>query len=606
MSDTRAQAGAPGQAASHRLLGRLLRENIRPHLGTLGLAALCMAAVAATTGANAWLLKPAVDDIFVGRDARMLWLVPAAVLAVSVVKGFASYGQSVLMSLVGQRIIADTQVRMYASLIRADLAQLNQVHTGRLISSFLYDVNLLRDAVGRAVTGIVKDALTFMALVVVMFVQDWRLALATLVVFPLVAVAIRRLGKSMRKSSRRTQEATGHLSTHLAETLEGARLVKAYGMEDYETGRARRSVEERLRHIVKGVRTRSAAAPMTEALGGVAVAIAILYGGWQAQAGTLTLGAFTSFLAALLMAYQPLKSLATLNAALQEGLAAAERIFAVLDRRPAIRDAAGALPLRVTQGEVRFEGVDFAYGTETPALHGIDLAVPAGRMVALVGHSGAGKSTLMNLIPRFYDPTAGRVLIDGQDLRQVTLASLRGAIALVAQETRLFDDTVAANIAYGRPGTDRAEVERAARAAAAHDFVAALPQGYDTPVGENGVRLSGGQRQRLAIARAMLRDAPILLLDEATSSLDAEAEGKVQAALGELMRGRTTVVIAHRLSTVMAAHEIHVLEGGRIVESGSHARLLAKGGAYARLFQMQFAGQAGEEAAAARKARAGA
>ena len=587
-----AAAGARGPATTGHLLGRLLRQQIRPHARTLVVAALCMAVVAATTGANAWLLKPAVDEIFVGGNMAMLWLVPAAVLTVTVAKAFASYGQSVLMSRVGQSIIADTQVAMYDRLIRADLAYLHGTHTGQLISSFLYDVTLLRDAVGRAITGLVKDALTFLALVVVMFVQDWRLACLTLVVFPVVGIAIRKLGRRMRKASTRTQEATGRLSTHLTETLENARVVKAYGMEGYETERARRAVDDRLQHLMRSVRTRSAAAPVTEALGGIAIAVAILYGGWQAHQGALTLGAFMSFLAALLMAYQPLKSLATLNAALQEGLAAAERVFTVLDRVPRVADPAAAEPFRVARGEVRFEGVGFHYGGGVPALNGIDLVVPAGRMVALVGQSGAGKSSLMNLIPRFYDATEGRVLVDGRDVRDIRLADLRAGLALVSQETRLFDDTIAANIAYGRTGATPEQIRDAARAAAAHDFIEALPQGYDTVAGENGVRLSGGQRQRIAIARAMLRDAPILLLDEATSSLDAEAERKVQDALLRLARGRTTLVIAHRLSTVMAADEIHVMEDGRIVESGPHARLLARGGAYARLFALQFAGQA--------------
>ena len=556
----------PPPESSHRLLGRLLRAHVRPYAGRLALAALCMVVVAATTGANAWLLQPAVDEIFIARSETMLVLLPIVVLLVALFKGGAGYGEGVLMAGVGQRIIADTQKSMYAHLIRADLGYLHEIHTGKLLASFLYDANLLRDAVSRAINGMIKDGLTVIALVIVMFIQDWQLALATLFVFPLAGLAMRRLGRRVRKAATQTQAETGRLSQHLTETLESARLVKAYSMEARETARAGQAIERRLRQILKMVRTRAASRPVMEMLSGIAVAIAIFYGGWQAQAGNLSLGAFTSFLAAMLMAYQPVKSLATLNNALQEGLSAAQRIFAVLDVEPEIREQPGAADLEFQAGEIRFDQVNFAYGTGVPALNGIDVTIPAGAMVALVGPSGAGKSSLLNLIPRFYDVGSGAVLIDGQDVRAVSLASLRGVIALVSQEARLFDDTVLVNIAYGRSGVGHEEIVEAARAADADGFIRALPEGYETVIGENGVKLSGGQRQRLAIARAILRNAPILLLDEATSALDSEAERQVQAALGRLMQGRTTLVIAHRLSTVMAADVILVMDAGRIVE----------------------------------------
>ena len=585
--DQKASAAPPQQ--SHRLMFRLLRDYVRPHTGRLLWAALFMAVVAATTGLNAWLLEPAVDKIFVSQEPGMLFLVPLVLVAVACLRGGATYLQSILMHGVGQRIIAETQVRIYRHLIRADLAFLQSIHSGKLLSSFLYDANLLRDAVGRALTGIVKDALTALVLGVVMFVQDWQLALVVVVIFPLVGVLIRKLGKRMRKVSTATQEETGKLASQLSETLDGARLVKAYGMEDGETERIRARIEKRLKEIMRGIRTRSAATPLTETLGGVAVALAIFYGGWRAQTGALSLGEFMSFLAALLMAYQPLKGLASLNTALQEGLAAAQRIFAILDVRPAIVDAPDANALSVTHGGVIFKNVAFSYGGNVPALRGIDLSIKPGSTVALVGPSGSGKTTLLNLIPRFYDPGRGRIEIDGQDIRAVTMDSLRGAIALVSQDITLFDDTVAANIAYGRPGAGPDDIAAAAKAAAAHDFITALPQGYYTLVGENGVRLSGGQRQRVAIARAMLKDAPILLLDEATSALDSEAEREVQGALEALKAGRTTLVIAHRLSTVMSANRIYVLDGGHVVESGNHGELMAKAGSYARLYKLQFA-----------------
>ena len=583
------QPDAPAPQLSHRLMLRLLREYVRPHAGRLIWAALFMAVVAATTGLNAWLLEPAIDKVFVERVPAMLVVVPLVLVVVAFLRGGATYLQSILMHGVGQRIIADTQVKMYRHLIGADLAYLQSIHSGELLSSFLYDANLLRDAVGRAITGIAKDALTALALAVVMFVQDWQLALVVLVTFPLVGVLIRNLGKRMRKVSTATQEETAKLAGQLSETLEGARLVKAHGMEEGETQHIRDRIERRLKEIMRGIRARSAATPLTEALGGIAIALAIFYGGWRAQTGALSLGEFMSFLAALLMAYQPLKGLANLNTALQEGLAAAQRIFAILDVRPTIVDRPDAATLQIDQGEINYSAVEFSYDNETAALHGVDIHVPPGSTVALVGPSGSGKTTLMNLLPRFYDPTMGRIEIDGQDIAGITIASLRAATALVSQDITLFDDTVAANIAYGRPGAAADDIRTAARVAAADGFITDLPQGYDTFVGENGVRLSGGQRQRIAIARAMLKDAPILLLDEATSALDSQAEREVQAALDALKAGRTTLVIAHRLSTVLAADHIYVLDRGRVVESGNHADLMAKGGSYAALYKLQFA-----------------
>jgi subfamily B ATP-binding cassette protein MsbA len=422
-----------------------------------------------------------------------------------------------------------------------------------------------------------------------MFYEDWMLALASFFAFPLAIQPIAKIGRRMRRVSANTQIEAGLITTLLNQTFQGARHVKAYGMEAYEEGRAATLFERMFRLIDRANRTRARASPLMEALGGAAIAVVILYGGYQVIDGSRTPGAFFTFITALLLAYQPLKSLANLNASLQEGLAAAQRLFEVLDIEPDIRDVPGARPLRVSGGEIRLEDVRFGYQPPAVALDGISLTVPAGSTVALVGPSGAGKTTVLNLIPRFYEVASGRIAIDGQDVRDVTLASLRGALALVAQEASLFDDTVRANIAYGRLDAGDAEIAAAAAAAGADRFIDELPQGYDTLVGEHGMRLSGGQRQRLAIARAMLKNAPILLLDEATSALDNESERQVQAALRRLMRGRTTLVIAHRLSTITGADLICVMDRGRIVESGKHAQLLARGGLYARLYETQFA-----------------
>ncbi len=578
-------------AHSAALVWRLVRDFMRPHALRVGLAFLLMGAAAGSTALRAWLMQPVLDDIFVGREASLLLLIAGGALGLALVKGLADYGEAVLMNRVGQRVIADVQKALFARMMRADLAYFHANPTGTLISRFTSDAALLRSAAANVLGAIGKDALTVIFLVGVMFYQDWLLALVSFFVFPLAIRPIVGIGRRMRRVSANTQAEYGQLTTLLSQTFQGARLVKAYGMEAYEESRAAGLFERIFTLIDRATRTRSRASPMMETLGGAAIAIVILYGGHQVIGGARTPGAFFSFVTALLLAYQPLKSLANLNASLQEGLAAAQRIFQVLDVEPMIRDRPGAAPLNIAGGEIRFDSVRFGYASGVVALDGVSLTVPAGHTVALVGASGAGKSTILNLIPRFFDVKEGSIAIDGQDVRSVTLASLRGAVALVSQEISLFDDTVRANIGYGRLGAPDAEIEAAARAAGAEGFIGELPQGYDTLVGEHGVRLSGGQRQRLAIARAMLKDAPILLLDEATSSLDSESERQVQAALRELIRGRTTLVIAHRLSTVQGADLICVVDRGRIVESGRHAELLARNGFYARLHAMQFAAE---------------
>jgi subfamily B ATP-binding cassette protein MsbA len=576
---------------SGALVRRLLRDFIGRHWRRLALALLCMAAASGSTALRAWLMEPVLDRIFIARDSSLLPLIAGAALALALVKSLADYGQTVLMNRVGQRLITDVQIAMFARLIRVDLAYFHAHPSGMLISRFMNDVGLLRSAAGNVLAGIGKDALTVVFLVAVMFYQDWSMALVAFVALPLAIRPVVRIGHRMRRVSADTQAEQGQLTTLLNQTFQGARHVKAYGMEEYETRRAALLFERIYRLIDRAIRTRARAGPMIEGLGGAAIALVIFYGGHQVIVGASTPGAFFSFITALLLAYQPAKSLATLNASLQEGLAAAQRVFEVIDLEPAIRDALGARPLLVHGGEVRFEEVRFGYQPGTVALDRISLTVPAGSTVALVGPSGAGKSTFLNLIPRFYDADAGRILIDGQEIGTVTLDSLRGAVALVSQEVSLFDDTVRANIAYGRFGASEADIEAAAVAAAADSFIRDLPQGYDTPVGEHGVRLSGGQRQRIAIARAMLKDAPILLLDEATSALDTESERQVQAALRSLMRDRTTIVIAHRFSTVIGADLICVMDRGRIVETGKHAQLLARNGLYSRLYRTQFAAE---------------
>ena len=589
--------GSGGRSAA--LIWRLTRDFMRPHGRRVVLAFLLMGLAAGSTAGRAWLMQPVLDRIFVAHEGSLLLLIAGAALALALAKGLADYGATVSMTRIGQRVIADVQIALFARLMRADLAYFHANPTGTLISRFTSDAVLLRNAAASVIAGIGKDAVTVVFLIGVMFYQDWLLALVSFFVFPLAIRPIVGIGRRIRRVAANTQAEIGQFTTLLSQTFQGARHVKAYGMEEYEERRAVGLIERLFMLIDRNTRTRSRASPMMETLGGMAIAVVILYGGHQVISGARTPGALFSFITALLLAYQPLKSLANLNASLQEGLAAAQRIFEVLDLEPMIRDMPGARPLHIAGGEIRFDDVCFGYVPGILAIDRTSLTIPAGHTVALVGPSGAGKSTMLNLIPRFFDVAAGSISIDRQDVRSVTLASLRGAIALVAQEVSLFDDTVRANIAYGRFGASAVEIEEAARAAAAHDFICELPSGYDTLVGEHGVRLSGGQRQRIAIARAMLKNAPILLLDEATAALDSEAERQVQTALNTLIRGRTTLVIAHRLSTIQRADLICVMNRGRIVETGRHGELLAHGGLYARLHAMQFADQHDQVAAGA-------
>ena len=587
------------------LMSRLARESIRPYVGWIVAAIICMALVAAATAASAWLMKPVINDVFFAKNETLLWIIAAAVFITFAIKGLANYGQSVLMSYVGQRIITDTQHRLYAHLTRMELGFFHDNPTGNLISRFTIDINMMRAAVSNALTGLGKDFLSLIGLVGVMFWQDWQLGLIAFVVFPVAVIPIARLGKRMRKVTVNTQEEMGQFTTLLEQTFQGARVVKSYGMEEYEKSRVRAIAERVFSLVFKAARVRSLASPIMESLGGVAITLVITYGGFRVIHDNMDPGSFFSFITALLLAYEPMKRLANLNATLQEGLAGAQRLFQLLDREPTIQEKPNAKALAITGGGIKLKDLQFSYVTGQAALADLSFDVPAGKTVALVGPSGAGKSTILNLIPRFYDVDSGRITIDGTDIQDVTFESLRGAMALVSQEITLFDDTIRANIAYGRPDASEDEIIKAAKNAAAHDFIMEMPVGYDTYVGERGTKVSGGQRQRLAIARAMLKNAPILLLDEATSALDTESERHVQSALTELMHGRTTLVIAHRLSTVMDADLIHVINQGKLVESGSHTELIAQDGIYARLYQLQFRDEVQQQAANNVQATAG-
>jgi subfamily B ATP-binding cassette protein MsbA len=530
-----------------------------------------------------------LDGIFISRDERLLVILPLAILVVAALKGAFSYGQNYLMNYVGNHVITDIRQELYLQLMRLPV-RFHDVNTsGRLVSRVINDVNLMANAVAGVLKDLFQQGLTFLAMIGVIFYQSWKLAAVSAIVIPISFYTMVQMGKRLRKLATHGQERIGDMASSLQESLAGIRIVKAFGREEAEGARFRHSNHAYLGATMKSIQVSSLASSHMEVIGVLGVAAIVWYGGWLVIQGAMTPGAFFSFLAAMFMAYTPIRRLAGANNTIQQALSAAERVFSILDMENEQTRSEGLAELPPLAHALEFRGVTFQYeGSELPALNGITLAVRAGEVVALVGSSGSGKTTMVSLVPRFYDPTEGAIFIDGRDIRSCSLRSLRAQIGIVSQETVLFDDTVKHNIAYGRSGATEGQVEEAAKAAYAHDFIMRLPDGYQTLIGENGVKLSGGERQRLAIARAILRDPPLLILDEATSALDSESERIVQLALSNLMKRRTTLVIAHRLSTVQNADRIMVLERGRIVEVGSHDDLLQRGGHYKRLHAMQF------------------
>jgi subfamily B ATP-binding cassette protein MsbA len=582
-----APSSEPAQLSARALIGRIARVYMAPRWKSWTVALVAAIVVAVLSAKLIQILEPAINDLLVKHKPGALLVIPITIAAFAIGRGVAQVIQASLINQIGNAVVGDVQVQLFGKLVRADLARLKAQHSGAYVSSVLYDAGLIREAATSGVINYTQHFLTVLGAILVMVSNDLYLSLTLVVAAPLASVIMRRFSKRSVKAAKGAMAETSALSTAIMESLDGVRVVKIENREAFEEARVAEVVQRRQSHLVKGANARARAAPATETLMTLITAAVIAYAGWRSQSGGMNVGAFVAFIGALGLGSQSLRQLANLQTVFAEGLTAARRLFAALDVEPEVREHAGAPPLARGEATIAFDHVGFAYADGPPTLDDVTFEVRRGETVALVGPSGGGKTTLLNLIPRFYDATSGAVTIDGTDVRDVTLASLRNQIALVTQEPFLFDDTIRANIAYARPDASQAEIEGAARQAAAHDFILNLPNGYETVVGEAGARLSGGQRQRIAIARAFLKDAPILLLDEATSALDTESEAQVQAALSRLMAGRTTILIAHRLSTVRGADRIHVIDRGRVVETGSHAELIKHRGLYARLAKSQ-------------------
>jgi subfamily B ATP-binding cassette protein MsbA len=579
---------SPDYKNNFYLAKRLFITYVFPYKFKFFISIALMFVVAGTTAAHAYLVKPALDEVFVKKNISVLVIIPVVIMAITIVKALASYFQMLMMNYINIYITADLRKELYGHFIYSDISDLNRTSSGTMISKIMMEIGRITGGISVAVNGFFKQLITLLALIGVMFYQSFELAVIAFIGFPLAVYPVYRIGKKLRNLSFGDQAIAQKFLSQMDDSLQYGKLVKSYNCEAFEVKRMGGIIENMVKIGKKIQRLSLISSPFVEMLGGVGVACVIWYGGFQVMNGTTTPGAFFSFFTAMMMAYKPLKSVSGMNSGIQLGLGATERYFRTLDKKPKIIDKRGAKIIKDVKGNIKFENIKFSYSEDKVALNGVNFDVEAGKVVALVGPSGGGKSTIMSMILRFYDPETGVISLDGHDLRDLTIDSLRSSMSVVNQEVMMFDDNIVENIRYGKENATEEEIINAAKMAEADEFIKDLPNKYHTQIGQNGIMLSGGQRQRIAIARAILYNSPILLLDEATSALDPISEHLVKNAINKLMKGKTTIVIAHRLSTVMHADKICVVMKGQIVEEGTHKELLKKDGDYANLYNKQF------------------
>tara|TARA_Y100000590_G_scaffold56023_1_gene58726 strand:+ start:1376 stop:3124 length:1749 start_codon:yes stop_codon:yes gene_type:complete len=571
-----------------KIILRLFNNYVKKYFFKIFIALLLSLVVAGSTAAIAWLLDPAVKKIFIEQDETMIVLIPLAIVLAFSMKGLSLYFARSNVIKVGHEISRELKDEMVSSILKADIHTLESKHSGKYISHFLYDVQYISNLVSTAVLNIMKDSLTLIVLLALMFYQHWKLACFAMIMMPLAAIVAKSLGKRIGKATSESAVVSGNLSSFLSELIKGSKIIKIYQKENFENERSKKLMKLMMEKLIKIGIVQIRATPIMEILTGIIIAGFIYYTGLIVSTGEIQINNFFSFLTAMMLAYQPIRSLATINMVIYEGAAAAERVFGVIDTKLNVKEVEGSSKLKIDKADIEFKDVSFTYPqTNKHAIKDVNISIKGGEIVALVGQSGAGKSTIMNLLPRFYDPEKGQVNIDGQNISSISLHSLRENISLVSQDIILFDDTVHANIAYANLNATKTEIDNACKFAAAKEFIEDLPKSYDTIIGENGVKLSGGQKQRISIARAILKDSPIILLDEATSSLDADSEEKVQNAIMHLTKNKTTLVIAHRLSTIIRADKIIVLDNGQVVDVGNHNDLLKRSGVYKNLYSKQ-------------------
>ncbi len=570
------------------ILKRLYREYVKKYIKRILLSLFLSIIVAGSTAATAWLLDPAVKKIFIDKNQTLAWLIPIAIVIAFSAKGISLYFARINVVIVGQSIAGELQKQIADNILFTDIQKLENKHSGKYISNVMFDAGQVQQLVSTGVLNVMKDSFTLIALISVMFYQNWQLSCFALIMMPLAGTFAKSLGKKVGKATREAGELSGNLTTFLSEILKGAKMIRIYQKEKAEEENAKKTIGDLVNKNIKILQIMLRATPIMEILTGIMIAGFIFYSGALINSGELQVNNFFSFLAAMMLSYQPIRSLATINMVAYQGAAASKRIFAVIDEPIEIKNEVGLPDVLIKNSNIEYKDVGFKYKiANNHAVQNINLEITGGSMTALVGHSGSGKSTIINLLPRFYNPSKGSISIDGQNIQKISLNSLRKNISLVSQDVILFDDTVKSNISYANPHASEEEIIKSCQFAAADEFIKALPQAYDTNIGENGVRLSGGQKQRISIARAILKKSPIILLDEATSSLDAESEDIVQNAIMNLTKNKTTLVIAHRLSTIHKADKIYVLKNGSIIDFGKHEKLINSCAEYKSLYQKQ-------------------